>query len=66
MKLQVIKTTDGQYEGKIFTVPFADLSGIELPISEGVTFSINSSVDQGNGFYVHSNAHYIALCKEVD
>ena len=65
MQLRVLETTDNQFIGKVFEVPFIDLTGISLPITEDIIFDILKHEDLGNGKHRYSNAHYIAVCEVV-
>lgn len=65
MQLRVIHTTDHQFIGQTFTVPYLDLTGVDIPISADVVFSITKYTDLGNGRHKYSNAHYVAMCEEV-
>jgi len=65
MQLRVLETTDNQFLGTIVEVPFLDLTGVPLTITEDITFEIVKYEDLGNGKHSYANAHYIAICEEV-
>ena len=65
MKLQVVKTTDNNFVGRVFEVPFLDLTGVHMPVSFDVVFWIGRSEDLGGGTHSYSNPNYVAIAREV-
>jgi hypothetical protein len=65
MQLRVLETTDNQFIGKVFEVPFLDLTGIALPIVDDIIFDIVKYEDLGNNKHRYSSPHYVAICEEA-
>mgnify|MGYP003656350757 CR=1 FL=1 len=65
MKLEVIKTTDNNFLGRTFDVPSINLTGVNIPVSTDVVFSITKSEDLGGGIHRYSNSNYIVIVREV-
>jgi hypothetical protein len=65
MLLRVLETTDNQFIGRVFEVPFIDLTGIALPIQDDIIFDIVKYEDLGNNKHRYSSPHYVAICEEV-
>lgn len=67
MKLQSIRTTDGQWLGFQFELPDPLMFGepFDFPVKENIVFNVQSSRQLPDGTYEYRNPNYIVVAREV-